>query len=195
MVTTGIILAGGRSSRMGAEKALLSAGGEPLILRAVNTLTPLCAKILISTNSPELFSAFNLTTVTDHTANLGPLAGIVSALEQSETEANIVIAVDMPGVTTRFLSHLLEFFPRHSGVIPVSETGLIQPLCGVYSASLLPALKELLRSNRLAAAAVTDIADVLKVQVIPDTPGYSDEMFANLNTPADMEKWRKTTRP
>jgi molybdenum cofactor guanylyltransferase len=179
---------------MGAEKALLSADGEPLIIRAVNTLTPLCAKILISTNSPDLFSAFNLTTVTDHTANLGPLAGIVSALEQSETEANIVIAVDMPGVTTRFLSHLLEFFPRHSGVIPVSETGLIQPLCGVYSASLLPALKELLRSNRLAAAAVTDIAGVLKVQVMPDTPGYSDVMFANLNTPADLEKWRKTTR-
>lgn len=194
MVTTGIILAGGRSSRMGEEKALLATGEETLAGQAIKTLTPLCAEIVISTNRPDLFSSFNYRTVTDFTANLGPLAGIASALEQSETDVNIVIAVDMPGITTRFLSHLLDCFPGHRGVVAVSDKGLIQPLCGVYSASLLPEIKELLKSNRLAAAAVTDLPGVLKVHIMPETPGYSKEMFANLNTPEDIKRWNMTNR-
>jgi molybdopterin-guanine dinucleotide biosynthesis protein A len=194
MGVTGIILAGGRSSRMGREKALLEAEGETLTERAIKTLSPLCSKIVISTNSAELFSSFNLNTVPDFTINLGPLAGIASALEQSETESNIVIAVDMPGITTLFLAYLLECFPGYNGVVPVSDKGVIQPLCGVYSSSLLPSIKELLKSNRLAAAAITDLHGILKVHALPETPGYTKELFANLNTPDELERWGLSSR-
>jgi molybdenum cofactor guanylyltransferase len=194
MGTTGIILAGGRSSRMGEEKALLEAGGQTLIEHAIKTLTPLCTEIVLSTNSPDLFRAFHLATVKDLTPDLGPLAGIASALGTSETDVNIVIAVDMPGIETDFLSYLLDCFPGNNGVVPVSETGILQPLCGVYSVSLVPGIENLLNNNRLAAAAITDLPGVLKLAVTPHTPGYSEEMFANMNTPVDMERWKLANR-
>jgi molybdenum cofactor guanylyltransferase len=194
MGVTGIILAGGLSSRMGSEKALLISQGATLISHAINTLSPLCSDIIISTNNPGRFDSFPYRKITDTKGGRGPIAGIASALDISDSEINIILAVDMPAIKPEFLSSLLKLFPGTRAVVPVSGSGKTEPLCGIYSRSLLPDIKELIRSGNFAVNTIADIVGVKKIQVLPSTPGYSENMFLNLNNPSDLADWESVNR-
>jgi molybdopterin-guanine dinucleotide biosynthesis protein A len=189
MGITGIILAGGQSSRMGSEKSLLQVSKISLIESSINLLEQHCSDIIISTNNPQLYNNFRYRKISDRITGRGPLEGIAAALEWSSTEINFVLAVDMPGVTADFIKFIISRTKGYRAVIPVSENNIIQPLCGVYTTSMLSEIDTLLLNGKSAAAAITDLPGVLKIKVDKYTPGYSGKMFANLNTPSDLRDW------
>ena len=176
---TGYLLAGGQSSRMGTNKALLSFHGELLVERALRKLRRLCSTVAIAGGVPEL-SPYALV-IPDEFPGQGPLGGIVSALEHSTTERNLFLAVDMPLLPVAALEALLSASGDPALVTLAQSAGRVQPLCGVYSRRALPVLRaELLKGNRRVRAAV-EATGAIHYWQAPD-PAW----FTNVNTPDEF---------
>src|ERR1700730_5378875 len=125
------ILAGGRSSRMGKDKALLELGGKPLIVRAVELAHRVAADVEI-VGDPEKFGAYG-PVVADVYRDRGPLGGIHAALKDTGAEWNLILAVDLPFLTAPFLYYLLQRAQSADAMVTVPSTGgYFQPLCAVY---------------------------------------------------------------
>lgn len=115
---TGIILAGGKSSRMGTNKALLKIGGQTVIERILNGLQHTVTDFIIVTNSMEEYSFLHLPMVEDHWKGKGPLAGIHAGLSASKTDKNLIVACDMPFVSPKLGTILLDQLCEYEGAVP-----------------------------------------------------------------------------
>src|SRR5271157_1138730 len=131
----GFLLAGGKSSRMGADKAFLDFGGQTLLDRALGAMGGVCDRVAI-VGDPARFAKYEAV-VADIFSGCGPLAGIHAALVHSSAELNLMLAVDMPFVSAELLAFLFtaaaaEHNASHAMVtIPRTSRGL-QPLCAIY---------------------------------------------------------------
>jgi molybdopterin-guanine dinucleotide biosynthesis protein A len=176
----GFVLAGGRSSRMGKDKALLTLGGEPLVKRAVQKLSVVCTEVAIAGGTEELARFGRV--IPDKNCGCGPLGGIVSALEQSSSEWNLFLPVDAPYVPIWVLKALLAKAGGFSGVCVMTRVqGLMQPLCAVYSRNAFEALKRELVAGRWKVTLAIESAGPVKVMDFEDA-----SWFANLNTPEEF---------
>ena len=175
----GFVLAGGKSSRMGRDKALLELDGELLIERALRKLSAVCDEVAIAGGGAELARFGRV--VPDLKPGLGPLGGIVAALEQSGWEWNLFLAVDMPFVPVEVLRALVAAAGGAEMVVLSRAEGYVQPLCGVYSRRALPALRAELEAGRLKVKDAVAAAGAV---------GYVEfaelDWFRNLNTPEDL---------
>lgn len=175
----GFVLAGGKSSRMGSDKALLKLNGETLIARAARKLRYVCAEVAIAGGSAELERFGRV--VPDLTPGQGPLGGIVAALEHSSYEWNLFLGVDMPFVPEAALRALVASAGGREMVVLAQADGYVQPLCGVYSRRALPVLRGELEAGRLKlkdAVVATGACGYLQI---------GDEgWFRNLNTPEEF---------
>ena len=132
----GLVLAGGKSSRMGQDKALLEYQGQPLLKFQMQKLETVgCQPIAISGPSGRGYEKFTKLVIKDLIPDLGPMGGIYSALKKIEAEKILVLGVDLPNVTTDFLSRLIEKSEGHDATFPVSRHGA-EPLCAIYQAKL-----------------------------------------------------------
>lgn len=176
----GFALAGGRSSRMGRDKALLQLNGMTLVERCLGKLRAICASVAIAGGAPELQRFASV--ITDETPGCGPLGGIVAALAQSSWEWNLFLPVDAPFVPVDCLRELLRAAAEDSvdGVIAKAD-GRLQPLCGVYSRRILPGLRRELTEGRWKVAPALKMAG--RVSVIDFA---NVKWFANLNTPEEF---------
>ena len=183
---SGFLLAGGRSSRMGTNKALLPFRGTKLLVqRGLQKLSRVCAEVAIAGGVPELAPYGRI--IPDEFPGQGPLGGIVSALEQSRTEWNLFLAVDMPVLPVAALRTLLS--GTSEGVLVIlPQTGeQVQPLCGLYSRDALPTLRrELLLGNRRVRQAVEATGSF---RYWPAPLAW----FANVNTPEEFAAAEKGT--
>jgi molybdopterin-guanine dinucleotide biosynthesis protein A len=176
----GFVLAGGRSSRMGQEKALLMLGGEPLVERGVRKLKETCVEVAIAGGTEDLARFGRV--IPDKNPGCGPLGGIVSALEQSLFEWNLFLPVDAPFVPVSALKALLVMAGGSSSVCVVARAeGLMQPLCAVYSRRALEVLQEELAAGRWKVTSAIEAAGPVKVMDFDDA-----RWFANLNTPEEF---------
>jgi len=190
---SGAILAGGASSRMGANKALLQIHGEPLISRVAKTLSacPAVAEILLITNNPSDYEFLHLPSFPDRQPGKGPLGGIYTALSHAKFSRVLVVACDMPLITPALLDHLCR---QSSGVdvcVTESKQGL-EPLCAVYAKSCLPVIEKQLRDNRLK---VSDFYPQIKTTIIrvdASLPFYEPDLLLNVNTPEEFAAMEKT---
>ncbi len=175
----GFVLAGGRSSRMGQDKALLRLDGETLAACAVRKLREVCAEVAIAGGSEGLQGLAPI--VTDEIPRCGPLGGIVAALAQSSYEWNLFLGVDMPFVPQEVLRMLLSTAGGPRRVVLAEAEGRLQPLCGVYSRNALPVLRGELEAGRLKVKdAVAAVGEVGRVEF----PRL--DWFRNLNTPEEF---------
>jgi len=142
----GVILAGGRSSRFGENKALAGVKGEKLIERVVRTLDPLFNSCLIVTNEPHVFSFLGLPTVEDFVKGLGPLGGIHAALKTIHEPYAFVVACDMPELNPRLIHLLVELRHNYDVVIPRID-GWLETLHAVYSKQCLRAVETLINAG------------------------------------------------
>lgn len=187
---TGVILAGGKSRRMGTDKALLSVGRDAMIERAVAELSKVCSEVLISGCGEETGRRLGLKVVPDLIKGMGPLSGIHAALLAAQSEKCLVVPCDMP-----FLSaELAEVMIRHSEGydVAVPQHGdYLQPLFGVYDPSCIQAIEEALRNNRHK---VVDFYPRVRVNYVSETILQAvadiDTVFFNVNTPLELEKAR-----
>jgi molybdopterin-guanine dinucleotide biosynthesis protein A len=183
MQITGIILAGGKSLRMGTDKTFIKVEGKPLLAHAVELLQPLCQKLLISSNNREL-SYSNIKVISDETENCGPLGGIYSCLKQSETEWNFILSVDSPFVHPGFITALKNELNGFDAVVPVHNKGN-EPLIAFYNKSCLPAMQKQLEAGNYKMQRLLNGVNIKWVESGKWIAKYP-EIFRNLNKPSDL---------
>ncbi len=189
---TGIILAGGKSSRMGKDKGLCEFNGKALVSYALETLKPLCGKMIISANHfPEKYKQFGVPVISDEIKNIGPMGGIYTCLKHSTTRHNLVLSCDTPFVGTILLKHLLDHVQNEQVVAPAHHTFLIEPLSAYYATNVLDAIKQSINNNDYKL--INLFKGVRFKSVLMDTlqPFNADQSFLNINKPEDLETAEK----
>lgn len=190
---TGFVIAGGKSSRMGTEKALLCVQGKSLIDRAIAQARVISEDILI-VGPKEIFSAYGRI-VTDIYKDCGPLGGIHAALGRSQTDLNLMIAVDTPFVSRDFLQYLAEAARKHKAMVTLPRTADgLQPLCAIYRREFLPVAEKALKEGRLKLDTLFHPATTHVIDLEHDEMkqrGFTAALFDNLNTREDYERVKR----
>jgi molybdopterin-guanine dinucleotide biosynthesis protein A len=182
------VLAGGSSSRMGADKALLEWNGQPLLLRAARLLDPLAASVTVI-GDPARYAALGLAVVPDDVPGLGPLGGIATALRISRMPWNLLVGCDLPYLTAAWLEFLISraLASRADALLPAGPRGP-EPLCAVYHARCAPMIAAALERG---VRKVTDGLAGLVIQTLPQEEWKAFDsdgcLFKNMNSPADFE--------
>jgi molybdopterin-guanine dinucleotide biosynthesis protein A len=189
---TAFVLAGGKSSRMGRDKAFIELAGRTLLERALSTVAALTKKVRIVGMNPRLarFAAESgIRLVEDRFSERGPLAGIHAALRSSPTELNFVLAVDVPFVTPACAQFLVTTAAANQALATVpNAAGGIHPTSAVYRHAFADHAELALTAGRNKIGALLDQLPV--VYVGEDEllrAGFAPDVFDNLNTPADLE--------
>jgi molybdopterin-guanine dinucleotide biosynthesis protein A len=185
---TAFVLAGGKSTRMGVDKAFVDYDGRTLLAQALDVTRSVTPDVRI-VGSPEKFAPF-APVVEDIFRDCGPLGGIHAALRASPTEFNLVVAVDTPFVSSAFLQYLISQArgaPEAAAVVPRVDGGW-QPLCAVYRRQFADAAEDALRAGRNR---IDRLFDLVRIRVIEqeelEGAGFSLVLFRNLNTPEELE--------
>ena len=186
---SGIILAGGKGSRINKNKALITLpDGKALIERSIGVLKEIFAEILIVSNQKEPYRAFGLQVVEDLIKGKGPLGGIFTGLTYSNSHLNFVMACDMPFPQPALIRLLLEECGDHDVVIP-EASGEVEPLFAMYSKSCLPVIKDQLKKDELKVRRVLARLKVRKIREDQiDAVDPERLSFFNINTNQDLKK-------
>ena len=189
---SGVILAGGKSRRMGGSpKALLPFGGRPLIQHIAETLVSILPDCLVVTNSPEVYGFLGLPMVGDVYPEGGSLGGIYSGLRAVSGDAAFCAACDMPFLSSGLIRYLAGRAGEADVVIP-EAAGELQTLHAVYAGTCLGPMERRLSVGRLK---ITGFFDEVRVLRVPEevVARFEDPAlaFMNLNTPDDLERARR----
>jgi molybdopterin-guanine dinucleotide biosynthesis protein A len=185
---TGVLLAGGRSARMGMDKAAMAFDGEPLAVRVARRLGECCDRVLVASGDGRRLAWLGLEQVADPIPDAGPLAGIVAGLEHAPGPAAAVAAVDMPFASPGVLRLLASLRGDADAVVPVTDDGL-EPLHAVYATSAAAALRSELESGVRAVREAIEGLRVRLVERLEWSPADPSGAFArNLNRPADLPR-------
>jgi molybdopterin-guanine dinucleotide biosynthesis protein A len=187
----GFVLAGGKSSRMGAgsdpdkDKAFLEFRGQTLLDRALAVMGLVCDSTAI-VGDPAKFTKYE-SVVADTFPGCGPLAGIHAALLYSSAQLNLMLAVDMPFVSRELLAFLFAAADESDAMVTVPRCGQgLQPLCAAYRRDFSTVAERALRAGKYKIDAAFSN---LSVRVIEEeelkAAGFSEQSFFNLNTPQD----------
>lgn len=185
------ILAGGQSARMGTDKSAIELDGLAFLDRVLAAVRPVARLIAIVGGGPRFTE---LTALPDRRPGLGPLAGIETALAACAADRALIVACDLPFVTSALLELLIsrEEAGPDGAVIPLDSDGRVSPLCGVYPRSALPLVEELLDGGERTPRA-------LLVRISTDLVPFSDyahlenagQLLRNVNTPEDLADARR----
>lgn len=186
--TTGFITAGGQSSRMGTDKAWLIIDGKPMIEHVIDALAPATDEMAIIANSPA-FSKFGLEVFPDSQTGVGPLEAIRTALANSHTPRVLLVACDLPFLTTEFFKLILSFECNHHAIVPVGPDGRQEPLCAIYDVRALKTVSRLIEQGYRKISILFDNVPThfIPFEIINSLPG-SDLFFENINTREDYER-------
>lgn len=178
------MLVGGRSSRMGRDKALLSFRGIPLARSIAETVAHVAGSATLI-GSPNLYSGLSLRIIPDLYPGEGPLGGILTALSDSNAAWNLVVACDMPELNADFLRRLVaKAMESDSEVLmPVTADGRQQPLCAVYRRDCLPTLQAAFSTGIRAVTRALTAVRCVRLPVESSLP------FQNVNTPEDWSAY------
>lgn len=191
MNTSGIILAGGQSRRMQTNKALIRLGKELMIQNIINTLQKSADEIIIVTNDPIDYLAFEAMLVTDLIPQHGPLSGIHAGLKAASGTYGFVVACDMPFLSAELISYMIEHIDGYDALIPrIGE--YYQPLHAIYSKQCIqPIEKRLLAGNFKVSSFYDDInlKYITEQEIIPFAE--INKLFFNINSPDDLQKARE----
>jgi molybdopterin-guanine dinucleotide biosynthesis protein A len=189
MSRAGFVLAGGRSSRMGRDKALLDLDGAHLVSRVAERVAAAAGSVMLI-GDPEKYGGMGFAVCADLYKGCGPLAGVHAALSTSAAEWNLIVACDMPEVRPGFLGELLQQAERMDAdcLLPAGESGRPEPLCAVYNRRALPAIERALESG---IRKVLDGLAGLRLEILPVR---NAKLFRNLNTPGDWLEYTSSQR-
>ncbi len=220
MSRMGFVLAGGESSRMGADKAFLDFGRQTLLVRALTVMAAVSDRVAI-VGDPGKFETVlgsqfpvlsksprqSLTTenrelrtvIADVFPGCGPLAGIHAALVHSTAELNLMLAVDMPFVSSELLAFLFRAAEDEDNdaivTVPRTRKGL-QPLCAVYRREFGSVAEQALRAGKYKIdAAFAGVSTRVIEESELAAAGFSEQSFFNVNTPQDRVAAERTDRP
>jgi molybdenum cofactor guanylyltransferase len=185
MKLTALILAGGQSRRMGANKALLQYHGKPLIRYSIELALQFTGEIIICANGDELQST-GFPVVHDIFRVRAPIAGIHAGLNASQGEWNLVLTCDMPHVSSELIRCLITNLRKDKSLVLPGHQGYIEPLCGFYHRDLIPVVEENARNGKLSPL---DLLECVKYDIVPlegKVSGDLSFLFRNMNEKKDL---------
>jgi molybdopterin-guanine dinucleotide biosynthesis protein A len=184
----GVILAGGKSIRMGANKAFLTVCGQRIIDRTAALFNALFRQVILVTNSPLEYASLDLEIAADLISAHSPLVGIYTGLYYSSHPYAFVAGCDMPFISRPVIEYLVSLCPGHDVIIPRLDDGY-HPLHAVYSRRLIKPMEDLIHRGKLKITGVFSHARVREVTAAELRPLDMElRSFLNLNTPDDLGK-------
>lgn len=191
---TGIILSGGKSIRMGENKAFIDIEGVPIIYRIHNLFKELFQEIIIVTNQKDLFLNFESKICTDLIPNKGALGGLYTGIFYSKYHYSFCVACDMPFIKKSLVQYFLKQIKGDDVIVPRTRDGL-QPLHAIYSKTCLGPIKNIIEQGKYS---IIDFYDMVQVKIIHEQDFISmdplRESFINVNTPVDLLSIRRGKR-
>ena len=190
-MVTSIILAGGRSLRLGRRKAVETICGKSLLERAIEKLRIISSQILVVTSQeqPDLLVACEAEVVVDIYPGKGPLAGICTGLLASRFPYSIVVACDMPFLNVELLRYMIELSDGVDVVIPRSGKGMIEPLHAIYSRNCINTIRAQLERGHLK---ISQALDILRVRYVEQEECRKFDpqhlSFFNVNSMLDLKR-------
>lgn len=178
---TGIILSGGKSSRMGTDKGFLKFNGKSFVQHSIDALKPLVTDIIIISNNKD-YDVFGLKRIEDDIENAGPLAGIYSGLKHSKTDYNLVLSCDIPLINSTILQKLLDAMDDDSQIIQIESQGKTMPLIALYKKQCEPIFLKLLNEGERRLQYAVNQCRVKNV-VLNEEETYFTQ---NINTPEQL---------
>lgn len=179
-----ILLAGGKSTRMGQDKGLLMLQGKPMVQHILEVVAPLPCPIIIIANQPA-YQAFNYPVFADIIPDCGPMGGIYTGLVHSERDHNLVLACDMPSVQLDAIQHLTARHSENHGVTVGAIAARLEPLFAVYSKNCLPSLEDALHNG---AYKMQDYLNCAAPGVQTINLEAWQESLRNVNTTSDLQQ-------
>jgi molybdopterin-guanine dinucleotide biosynthesis protein A len=190
---TGFVLAGGKSTRMGRDKATLTLAGRTLLDYALAVLRQVAPEVCIL-GSRRLYSGYGAPVIEDIYRDCGPLGGIHAALTHTRTDYNLIIAVDTPFLSPEFLSWMAQRAIGSGAVVATPEiAGYRQPLCSVYSRQFLPLAEKALRSQRAEADSEGTGSSGPVVKTSVDSGRNGEETLAAVRGRTNRDNAEKST--
>ena len=178
-----IVLAGGKSSRMGSDKGLVEFSGMKMIEHVLQKVKSVTDEIIIISNNPE-YKNFGFPVFEDICKDSGPLGGIHAGLSYSKAEWNLVVGCDMPFITPEFISFLISNISPADAVIPAHDNHR-EPLCGLYHKSSLLKIESLLLKQVLKMQDVLKFLETKFIEV-PAEKFDAELIFKNINSPQNV---------
>lgn len=188
---TAIILAGGKSTRMGFDKQLLEINQRRLMDSLVNKLKAEFAEIIIVTNKPEYYIGLSHKIITDKIAGKGPLSGIHAGLLEASSKYSFVVACDMPNVNMDYVNYMMESMDDSSLDGCVTRfLDNIEPFISFYSKDLIEKIEASLEEGRRSIISIFKHSNIKYIEENEARKFSPDwDMFLNLNTKEDLERY------
>lgn len=194
---TGIILSGGKNTRMGFNKAFVSVGGERIIDRTVNLFRELFNEIIIVTNNPADYEDLDVLTVADVVKDVGSIGGIYTGLFHASSEYSFIAACDMPFLNKELILKMIEISSSSGGgwtaVVPFAFDRY-HPLHAIYSRKCMKPIEEMIKNSDLRIA---NLFQKIKIKRLEEAEWFSDERFLssldNINTKEDLDRANRLT--
>ncbi len=180
---TGIILAGGKSSRMGTDKGFLKLNGKLFIEHIIEVLTPLVSEIIIVSNDLN-YDNFKVKRVNDLIEDAGPLAGIYSGLSASKTKKNLVLSCDIPLINSEILNLLVNQIDDASEIIQIESNGKTMPLIALYNKDCESVFNSLLGQGERRLRFAVNQCKVKNIELNTEQKIY----VSNVNTPKQLKE-------
>ena len=183
----GVALAGGRSQRMGTDKAMLRLGDATLLERSVRTLEAVTRTVVIAGGEAGRYHIPGIPCLGDIHPDTGPLGGLCAALESTNATDVLLLACDLPFVSAPLMQLLLSTEPLNPIVIPRSD-GVVQPLCGRYAAHLRPSLQAYLDGGGRKVMGFVSTLPHAYLDIEPGHPLYHPSLLSNINLRDDLAR-------
>lgn len=194
MRISGIILAGGKSTRMGQDKTLITFNHETLVERTVKELKKVTDEIIIASNDTHKYNLPGIIEVPDIYPGMGPLGGLHAGLIKAKNEYAFVVSCDLPLFSAQLASLLLERRWGYDVVVPGTE-GSFEPLCAVYSKNCIGVIEKNILSGVKGVFQLYSQVEALKILKVNKSElsniPEAEKIFFNLNTPEDYQEFLK----
>ena len=184
MHATGIILAGGKSSRMGEDKGLVLLNGKPMVQYIIEVLKEVVSDIIIISNN-ESYTKFGIPVYADIIKDKGPVGGIYTGLYNSKTELNFCISCDVPMISSDFILWLLKRSGKSYITIPMYKDKVHQ-MIGVYSKHVLSNFKESTEKGHLKLSQVNSDMACEIIDIEKEYANFDELIFSNINTKNEL---------
>jgi len=188
---TGIILSGGKSIRMGENKAFIQVEGVPIIKRIYDLFNELFQEVIIVTNQKDLFSNFDSKIYSDLIPGKGALGGLYTGIFFSSFHYSFCVACDMPFIKKSLVQYLIEGIDGEDVIVPRTKDGL-QPLHAIYSKNCVDPIRKIMEEGK---SSIIDFYYQVNVKIVDEKdflcfdPG--GESFINVNTPDELRSIRR----
>lgn len=187
-MSTAVILAGGKSSRMGRDKLRLQFGGDTLLRAAVNRFSQCFDKVYVSVGDAEKYPEVEAERVVDVYPGCGPISGLHAALRKTKDEGVFMAAADLPFSSPEAALKIMELCGDASAAMLVDDMGRFEPTFGYYKKELLPEAERLIKDGRYKLMLLFDNFELRKISRDELGELWSERLLDNINYPEDYER-------